>query len=434
MTTYPAAAGVGGKMKIPKNAIWFLLAAAFSLLFAFSCGFEDGSDDDDDDAAPDQDDDTVEDDDDNDDDDDTVEDNCDEATHDPLIVQGKDRLSAIDPDSAYEHFADALEACPPSADARTGMLISDAQWLVKWLQAMLDQAKGPGTDLQEQFEQELLPKSAEMFALADDLIANHPKMRFFIDPLPLWITDDHIVLEMSGEWDIFDVANAKVFARAWEGAGRFLLAADLEYDEQLFEDNPAPADATTEEEIHHYCGLLLQMFGDPNWDGFLTLVPGGEENLVQAGVNFGLALLEMKTNFYATRDEIDLQEDDIAGYVDANGNGVWDEGETFRVPYFGALTQEMNLMFIDLLDLAEALGVAFLDRGPEDLHPMWPDWFLLSELNVILKYFDVLDPANPIRLPPIPVQIGRRFYQADEGDLRNAAEWIVQFLFDATAP
>ena len=314
------------------------------------------------------------------------------------------------------------------------MLIAHAQWLVGLLQEWLDQTKGIGTDLQDQFEQEILPITAEMFSLADDLVENHPQMRFFINPLPLWIIDGHVVLEMSGEWDVFDAANAKTFARAFEGAGRFLLAYDLAYDDQLFIDNPVPPDATSPEAMHHLCGLLLQMFADPTWGSFLTLQSGMEDSLAQAGVNFGLALLELKSNFYAMRGEVDLQDDDIAGYTDANGNGQWDEGETFRVPYFGPLTYEMNLMIVDLFDLGEAMGVAMLDRGPEDIHPYWPDWFYLSELNMILEYFDVIDPTQPIRLPAIPLPVGRFFYKPTPNGLRNATEWIVQWMYNATAP
>ena len=412
-----------------------ILAALFLLASGCDC---DEEDDDDENGSSTDDDDDDDDDNDDDNDDNNDDDECDEQTHDSKIIAGKEYLSDRDPEAAYIEFSEALEACPVSADARVGIVISDALWLTVWFQDALEmppfQTDDIGLELQQIFEQDLLPVTEEMFELTEFLLENHPNVRFYVDSLPFWLDGDHVTLELRGEWDIYDIANAKAYARAWESAGRLLLAFDLEYDTQLFEDNPLPDDSDLRETIHHYCDLLLQMFDDPAYDSFLTLLENGTWSLSEFAIQAGRAMFEVKDNFYEMRNEIDPQEDDIAGYVDTNGNGQWDSDEPFRAPYFGPLSTEMNVTFIDLLGLFEALGIAFLDTGPEDIYPGVPNWFMLDELNFILEYTDVLDPNNPIRLPPIPIPIGPFFYRVGPERYRILAEILVNIFYFATVP
>jgi hypothetical protein len=422
---------------------WWLLLALLALLLALpacDCGDDDDDDDDndsadDDDSTDDDDDDTVDDDDD--DNDDTSD--CDLATHDAKVVEGKADLSVREPTDAYADFEAALAACPTSGDALAGMAIADAQWLTLWIEESL--ATSPftpgdpiGPALQELFEQDLLPVAEDLIFLTDAILADHQGLRFYVDPLPLIFDDGHELLEMGGEWDVHDFANAKAYGRIWQGVGDLLLAFDLEWDQQLFDDNPVPAGADITELIHHFTGLLVQMFADPTYDSFLTFIPGGADGLESSGIGIGLGLREIETNFYAMRTETDLQEDDIAGYIDLDGNGIWNDDEPFRAPFFGELSVGTNQLLIGLLDVVGSLGVATLDFGPEDVNPLIVNFFPLSKLNFLLELTDVLDPNNPIRFIHLPIPIGPFFYWPGDDGWRGLAEMIVPLLNSATAP
>jgi hypothetical protein len=429
----PPAAG-GGKMN--KSILLFAILAMILLLFA-SCSCNEDDDGSDNPSADVLDDDDDDDDDDSplDDDDDAVQ-TCDHSVYDPLIVQGKQSLSSVDSQDGYASFASALLVCPDKADAKIGMLIAQAQWLSFWLADAIENppVKGVTEDLQTLFDQELLPVSAEMLTLADDLLTNHQNARFYVAPLPFVIDEGHLLFDLGGEWDIHDIANAKSYARLWEGVGRFLIAFNLPFDEALFANNPPPAAGTLFDTLHHYTGLFLDMYDDPAYSDFLTLAENGSQNLADAATHLGLGFSEIKTNFMAMRTETDSQYDDIAGYVDANENGQWDEGETFKVPYLGELPVGTNSTIVDLFDLLEKLGYAFLDTGPEDPHRLLPDWFNLAEFNFILEYTDVIDPDNPIRLPSIPIPIGRWFYNVDEAGWKPFTEHLLRFINGVTAP
>ena len=379
-------------------------------------------------------DDVNDDDDDDDNDDDDSEDGCDEQTHDPLIIKGKASLSDQDPFSAFAFFEDAKAACLESEDARAGMLIAKTQELFFWINNAFNTSKsvdaGFGPALQQKIKEELLPLTGTIFSLSDDLVENHNGARFFVDPLPMFYMEDHLLLEMGGEWDIHDFANAKALARIARGVGKILLALNINFDDELFANNPVPEGSDIFDIIHHYCDLLLEMYDDPEYDDFLTLNNGGKKIMADGGIQLGLGLVKMNQNFYAMRTETDAQEDDVAGYVDTNQNGVWDEGEPFRTPYFDDASPEMNVTIMDILTLIEALGMAILDGGPEDIHPAMPDWFNLDTLNFILEYTDILDPDNPIRLPSISIPLGWLFYNVGNNGWRLIGELLTEFLAD----
>jgi hypothetical protein len=449
-------------MKTMRFTSWWLvtlLIVAAGWVTACDCGDDDDDNDDtsptdddndDNDASPADDDDSSPDDDDNDnnddsspDDDDDDDEICDWDAYDPLVTEGKDLLSAYDANTAYAVFVDAYELCPEVADAKLGILLSDVQWYAKWFKTWFeylstfnpsphDNGKGVGTTIQAIVRLQLLPINAEMFELTADLRANHPDLRFFIDPFPLWIDDEHVVFEESGEWDIADVGNTEAFTRAMEAFGRILLTFDLSFDWSLFALNPAPPGATITELIHHYSGIILELLADEDYPNFLNFLEEGEADLAETAIQAGSSLLEIVDSFESMREETDPQQDDIAGYVDVNENGQWDEGEPYKIPYFGDLSPELEILFGYLLTLLDDLGAALLDGGPEDLHPSLPDWFLLSNLNFLLDFAELLFPD--LELPPIPVPIGYWFYNPPDDGARTIAQTIAQFLYDYTTP
>ena len=55
--------------------------------------------------------------------------------------------------------------------------------------------KGVGTTLQAIARLQLLPVSNEMLEIADDLMENHPDVRFFVDHLQMLVDDGQVVVD-----------------------------------------------------------------------------------------------------------------------------------------------------------------------------------------------------------------------------------------------
>lgn len=442
-------------MRINWNTLALMLMALVlcSALSGCGCGEDDHSTSsgqaDDDDQAP-LDDDFDDDDDDADDDVDDDAPECDWATHDPLIVEGKQLLGAHDPEGGYDKFALALERCPDSADARYGIIIADVQWYVNWFNEWINflmgfnpaphrgTDKSIGTVIQTLIRDYMMPINDEIFTLGQILLEEQPEVRFYLASLPMWLDGEHVTLDMAGEWDLADVKDLLAFAHLMESLGQFLLTYDFTFNYNTFAFWPPPEPgATIGEIIHSYSGLILDLLNDPGYPDFLTFLDGGPQHLSESAVNTGAACLGMVAAFEMARLEIDPQEDDVLGYIDKNGNGRWDEGEPYHIPYFGDLTPELNGVVLDLMVMLDDLGDAFLDGGPEDTRPLLPDWFLLSRINFILEIADLVWYellGHPLRFMDIPIPIGPFFYNPPDDGIRSSVGAIAQVLYDATAP
>ncbi len=449
-------------MKIHRNttiAAMLIMLLVCAAHLGCDCGDDDDDDSGDDDTTPvnddvdddadDDADDDIDDDVDDDVDDDTAPE-CDWISHDPLIIEGKALLGAYDPEGGYDKFIRALEICPDSADAMYGIMLSDVQLYLTWLNDWIGffagfdpsphrgEEKSIGTVIQTLIRHYMMPINEEIFTYGEILLSRPSEARFFLDEFPMWYDEDHVLIEMPGEWDAADVHDLVAFAHFMEGLEQLLISFDFTFNYNTYSDWPLPGEgATIEETIHSYSGLILELLADPDYPDFLNFLSDGQEHLTESGVNFGFGFMGMIEAFSAALLEIDNQEDDVLGYIDANGNGHWDEGEMYRVPYLGDLAPEMNGVVLDLLALLENLGGAFLDGGPEDLRPLRPDWFLLSKLNFIMEIADLAwyeFIGHPIRFLDIPIPIGFLFYDPFDDGLRTSAGTIAQVLYDATAP
>lgn len=424
------------------NRFWvwlLLLAVTLPLTMVPGCGDDDDEDEDPDDDDDDTDDDVG--------DDDTGEE-CDWDAYDPLIVSGKSYLSKGNDADAYGAFLDGMVVCPGEADAKLGLLLADTQWYLGWFNEWINfllnfnpaphaagggDDKSIGTVIQALIRNIMQPVNAEMFALAEDLLNNHRDVRFYLETLPMWTMDEEVVLDLGGEWDIADVRNAYAFAQFLEGLEQLLLTYDFTFNYYTYAYWPKPnPDHGLMGIVHTYSGLFLALLADEAYPNFLMMFDGGDMNLALSGMQSGFACLSMTEAFEEMLDEIDPQEDDVTGYEDENGNGRWDPDENYKVPYLGILNEELNIMFQRLLVMTEHLGVALLDRSPADRRPDKPDWFMLSDLNVILELLDMLE--MDLRMPPIPVPVGRWFYLSNEEGFRNLAGAGAQFLYDWSAP
>jgi hypothetical protein len=399
-----------------------------------SSGDDDLSPDDDDDASPDDDDDASP-------DDDTAP-ACDWNSFDPLIVAGKAKLSADDPNGAADQFTQALSVCPGQADGEIGMVIADVQWYWMWIQRWIQYLssynphpkggdKSVATTIQEELREVFLPVNAEVFQYVSDLETHHADVEFYVEPLPMYVDGTHVVLEMGGVWDIEAVEVVEAFVRMMEGAERFLLSYDLSFDFSIFAMNQPPPGASTTQLINFYCGLLLQIFADPNYPNFLTFLPDGKSELSQCASQFGTAAVGVNSAFEAIRTVTGPQEGLVFGYVDENGNGKWDPGEPYHVPYFGDMTGGSEIGLEDLLTIAHDLGLAFLSGGPDDPTPLVPHWFPLHDLDPLDPAIRMLFP-NWTNFPNLYLPVGIFFYNPPADGLRSIAETAAQFLYDNT--
>jgi hypothetical protein len=391
---------------------------------------DDDDDDNDDDTSPaDDDDDDNDNDDDNDDDD-----QCDWDAYDPLIVAGKAALSAYDPTTATGQFNDAAALCPEIGDAFVGLMLADLQSYCQTAQPIVallaDFLNIDWPVLQQTIRETLLALNDSLLAAAETVQIDHPETRFYISPLPFWVDGEHVVVDADGEWDFADAINVGALAGLFDGIEHFLISLNMEADWSLLGQDPGSMDPIVI--AHFLSGQVLAMLGDPNYPDFLKLVDGGEVDFAGAAISLGFASLDGVDGFDAVRAETDPQEDDVTAYVDLNGNGQWDEGEPFRVPYVGVLSTELNQALLDTLTLLADLGPALLDSGPEDLHPLWPDWLPLGDLNYILAWLASYAPG--LELPNIPVPVGYWFYNPPADGLRTVVTALAQFLYDYTQP
>ncbi len=451
-------------MKIEGHFFWI---AACLCAFVAGCGCGDDDDDDgadmvledddtttdddvsDDDATDDDaDDDTTDDDADDDTDDDTGDDDtepCDLATHDPLIEAGRAKLAELEPQEAYAEFTAALAACPGSGVARYGLLLSDVQWYMVWTHEWYDYLstynpaphvaaapatfRGVGTTIQTVFRYQLLPINAEMTRLADEIEADHADATFSLDTFPLWVDDGETTLDLPGEWDVADVGMIRAFVGLWQFVVHALLSFDVEFNYSIFALQPPPEGGTPTEVVHHYAGVILEILDDANYPDFLTFLPGGEQELETAAVEMGHGLRALAAGFADALDQTGDQSGDVAGYVDENDNGQWDDGEPYRIPVMGDLTDEQSEDWQGVVDMAEHLGVAFLDGGPDDINAILPDWFWISDANALLEFLGV-----ELALPPIPLPIGPLFYDPPADGLRGTVRTVAEALYALTTP
>ncbi len=289
--------------------------------------------------------------------------------------------------------------------------------------------RGVGTTIQTTFRYQLLPINAEMARLADEIERDHADATIALDTFPLWVDDGETTLDVPGEWDVADVGMIRAFIGLWQFVTHALLSFDVDFNFSTFALQPPPGGATPTEVIHHYAGVLLEILDDEDYPDFLTFLPGGEQDLETAAVEMGLGLRAFAAGFAAARDETDPQTDDVAGYVDENGNGRWNAGEPYRIPVMGDLTDEESENWQGIVDMTESLGLAFLDGGPDDVHAILPDWFWISDANGLLAFLGV-EPA----LPPIPLPVGPLFYDPPADGLRGTVRTLAEAIFAWTAP
>jgi hypothetical protein len=406
-------------------------------LVAVACG---GGDDDDDDLT----DDDVSDDDAWGDDDDDSGPSCDFAVHDPLIADGKAALGESRVADGYADFAAALAQCPESVDARMGLALACQLELERKMYAMIEYVvsvapnfgwkdKSMGSVLQAVLLTDLYPKALEMAGHARAVQAAPPGWSFYQAPYPFIVDGeftDRVWVDMSGEWDASDARMIEAEAEFYAGLILSIGSYDLTLDWYWTQHMPDLDGLDLLGKLHALTGWALAVVEDPNYPMFL-LVRGdlGKGFLHDAGLAWGAAGTGFADAVDRMRAETDDQRDDVAGYVDENGDGTWNEGEVFHLPLIGVLTPDQDLVWQGLVALALSFGESAWDTGPSDVDPENPNELLLSDLNFLLTAFGL----EPI-LPPFGKSLGPHFYDPRPEQLKEAARGLLRFLYGASAP
>lgn len=435
--------------------LWILLLALL-MLGGAGCGC--GDDDDDDDSAPpaDDDDDTADDDDatdddaadDDDDDDDDNDDDavpeCDWETHDPLIVAGKEHLENSEIYEAYEAFDDAWDLCPDSIDARFGIALTNQLELERQIYALLEYAltnpltpkggsdKGFGSLMQSLIMHYWLPKADEMLMHAESVRAAPANWSFYIETYPFVVEgqfEDTVIMDLGGEWDHGDAIQLEAEAQFYRGLFFTLCAYDLTMDYGWLTGFP-DLTGTLVEQIHTIATWFLTVLNDPLYESSFTLLDDvGAERIHNAGLAFGSFFVLMNEASEVMLLETDDQEDDLTGYHDRNGNFQWDEGEPYKLPYVGYLTDDQNGLWVRLVALFLQMGYSTWNGGELDVHPNRPDWVWLSEFSFLLRMIGL-----DWWLPPIPMDLGGMFYDQGDSDLKDTLRTVAMLIYVLTQP
>ena len=406
---------------------------------------DDSGDDDsgDDDSA---DDDTADDDSGDDDsgaDDDSGDDDtlCDHEVHDPLIVSGKSHLANREPSDAFDDFHAAWVVCTESQDAKFGMVLADCidiedaiEELVYYilnLQFPKDDgdSKGIGDLVQAMIKGFYLPLADEADYWLNQVIEGGD-LSFYLPHYPLVVDNGVTIIDMPGTWDLSDAAFTSGFIKITQGMLHFLAAFSFDMDVRHIFDFQLDPNAPIEDIIHAISGLILEILDDPNYPDTLKLLPDtGRTDIAAAGVGLGLGELAFPHGADMIRQETTPQQDDVSGYVDENENGKWDEGEPYRFPYFGILSPDSESFFENTFHMLDNLGAATLDGGPEDLHPLLPDWFNIGNLNYIFEAAGI-----PAPLPNLPIPLGWFYYNPQDSSFRDIVYGIATMLYQLTEP
>ena len=415
-----------------KRFLW--LALLLLSLLAFGCAHKGGKGDDD--IADDEADDSG---------DDDAGPPCDYAAHDPLIVQGKADLGASRIEEGYAAFHDALALCPESVDARMGLALSCQLQLERQMYSMIQyvievvpnfgwkQSKSFGSVIQAILLDHLYPKSLEMLGHARAVQGAPAGWGFFIEKYPFLVDGefaDRVIVDMGGRWDRSDARIIEAEAQAYAGFILWAGSYDLTFDWYWTQHGPDTSGMTLPEKIHAVTGWALDFVGDPNYPMFLLLRGDmGKGFLTQSGLAWGAALTGIPEALAMVRAETGDQSRDVSAYVDENGDGRWNEGEPYRLPYVGTLNPGQELFFEGLLALFKAVGESAWDTGPNDVDPANPNQILLSDLNFILTALGV----EPI-LPEVGFSIGPYFNDPKPEALKEFLRTWLRFFYGATTP
>jgi len=434
---------------------WLMLAGLALLLAACGCA---GGDDDDDHGADDDvgdddttDDDTVDDDtadddttDDDTTDDDTVDDDTPSAA-DPFIEEGKKYLRLGAGDLANEQFQLGMEADPPHEDCWYGIVLSDTLRdfdVVSIIDAYVEMILGyqppsaldiPQTGqgfidalVDAALDGLLIEKSDELIEQAERLRAEHPDVDFELDRMPIILNFEEIA-DVHGEFDLAEGIAAESIARQLSGLTQHATALNLDFNLGLIWEiaDINWGSLPFEEMLGLIVDYGLLLLDDPIFPDFLTLKDDAEPYRA-AGLELGLGFLNAKETYETMIAETGGETDEVLGYDDPDGDGVWQEGEHLIVPPWGILDDAQNQQAWAFRDVFSHLADSFLDYTDYDTDPDNPQPFKLAYLNPLLESFGL--PGLFPDIPLFQIDFGASYRDADPTQVKDTLVLILKLL------
>ncbi len=336
--------------------------------------------------------------------------------YDELMAEGVAALADADSATANDRFMRAQRVRGGDAAAGLGLALSDMQGLVELVDSLLGflvdmtapeaQVPAPvqastnpgglapgstlGDTLHHFIKHIMEPVLEEMVAGLDDA-RRDPDLVLDIPVVPIELLGEEL-LDMGGEWDAADVLWLSSLAYTMKGAVDFMQGINLDFDpgpllamnsvRKLLTGEPVDFDMLFVE----LTDVLLTILDDPEKEDLLSPLDGGLERIAQAQMELALAAKFGAATWRTAGRETDAQSDDVLGYVDANGNGVFDAGEVyvFLGGEYSAFMRDLLPAFETTLD---ALYLGLAEGTPVDPYPISPQTFDPAVFNEFLIIF-----------------------------------------------
>lgn len=195
---------------------------------------------------------------------------------------------------------------------------------------------------------------------------------------------------LSGQNDAADAYFISTYVNAMGGALDLLFGLNLDINPVLmtaiildfddlpdidfenFTDEDSEAIVYLLEYFEHIVDMLLD---DPAYSEFLKVKGAkGIERIEKAGNEIGHVFGSLVNMIDSVDQETDDQSDDAIRFIDANGNGNWDDGEQLLIPGVGLFDRELAFALREVL---LSLKINFTEGVP----------FPLNSMNDLLSYF-----------------------------------------------
>ena len=411
-----------------KSGLWVVLLLA-ALVGLFSLGCDCGDDDDDDSNAGDDDvvddddtDDDDTDDDDTDDDDSDDDDTDDDDSDDDDVVEncelvqddlddGRWWLGAADGTRAREYYRDALEVAPNCREAIYGNALANGHHVVSVFGVVYDYirsleyggpVKATVTDSDDIIngivavvvDGFLNERAVECMEYADKAVDVDATFEHESIPIFIAFTEE---AELAGTFEDAELQAFKAFSGIFSGLLLHLTAVDLDLDiSSVFRLTDVDTSLPTDVVVAGFVDIIMDLLTDPGYPDFLTIPAENAEVFKEAGLQVGDGLNAWLATFEAIEAGTGDQTERVIGYDDANDNGVYDQGEAYVFPHYGALDQEQMEWALALLPVMESLRDSFWDGTVSDVDPNNPNPFQANTLNGVLNLLGIpsLIPAS----------------------------------------
>ena len=352
---------------------------------------------------------------------------------DQLIEKGKTYLALGDGDNARKVFFEVLVFEPENTDAHFGIALADALRLVKLVESLDEYIQdyfvkggggkgdeGLGDFIHRYVDRLIFNVAQEITYHTWEIYKTTPEQNFsfFLSNYPITYKDS-LVLSCNGEWDGAELRLVWGFGHLAMGLSHLLLATDLNFDLSPILNLPInwqdllqnPQSINLKELLPLLLDAFLEILTDPNYPNFLLLTPDGRELYSTSGIELGLFFTSIvDAGHFIMNEPASQQSNHVIGYIDMDGNGIYNEGDKIRLPDpIGILDDPAYEILWGIFHMSHRLSEAFFDTTYMDPHPGVPDPFYLSDLNpliiALLAYYNL----PPIALPDYPIDIGPYF-------------------------